>query len=278
MCSSQPSPQNRGKLTIQFIRYLPLLRQTASCRIIFECQPELATLVKDSVPKGIQLVTSTVDSTAYPEFDQHLALLSLPLALQQFNPLPLISACLFADHTCRGQWRERMTSGSGFRVGLAWAGNPKNRSDSRRSIPFEQLRSILMVPDIHFYSLQVKPTPALPREVMPPQLIDLTDKITDFADTAAFMAELDLIISVDTAAAHLAGALGRPVWTLLPFVPDWRWGLEREDTPWYPTMRLFRQRTAGDWASVLRRVADALTAYAAGVSPAAAGQTAPGGA
>ena len=94
-------------------------------------------------------------------------------------------------------------------------------------------------------------------------LVDLTASITDLADTATLLAQLDLIISVDTVVAHLAGALGRPIWTLLPFVPDWRWGLEREDTPWYPSMRLFRQPTVGDWDSVIRRVVEELSALAA---------------
>jgi ADP-heptose:LPS heptosyltransferase len=106
--------------------------------------------------------------------------------------------------------------------------------------------------------LQIESRGVLPSVLAEAGLIDATEHITDFADTAALMAELDLIITVDTAAAHLAGALGRPVWTLLPVVPDWRWGLEREDTPWYPTMRLFRQRAPGDWDGVIQRVAAAL--------------------
>jgi ADP-heptose:LPS heptosyltransferase len=114
------------------------------------------------------------------------------------------------------------------------------------------------VPGVRFFSLQIQSPQNAPASLREAGLVDFTDRITDFADTAALVAELDLIISVDTAVAHLAGALGRPVWTLLPFAPDWRWGLDREDTPWYPTMRLFRQPALGDWASVISRMAEEL--------------------
>jgi ADP-heptose:LPS heptosyltransferase len=142
-------------------------------------------------------------------------------------------------------------------VGLVWAGNPEHQDDRRRSIAFDQLRPLLQVPNVHFYSLQIEP-----RAPADTQVSDLAPHLTDFADTAAFISGLDLVITVDTATAHLAGALGRPVWTLLPFVPDWRWGLESADTPWYPSMRLFRQKTAGDWEEVIQRVAGELAAAA----------------
>ena len=136
------------------------------------------------------------------------------------------------------------------RVGLVWAGSAGHVRDRQRSLAPELLRPLLRIPDAEFYSLQVDARGMLPPALREAGVIDATEHIADFADTAALLAELDLVITADTATAHLAGALGRPVWTLLPFVPDWRWGLGREDTPWYSTMRLFRQKTAGDWDEV----------------------------
>jgi ADP-heptose:LPS heptosyltransferase len=132
-----------------------------------------------------------------------------------------------------------------------------------RNVPLSALRPILNIRDTRFYSLQLGPeAEQITAAGAEKTIIDHTQQIADFADTAALMMELDLIISVDTAVAHLAGALGKPVWTLLPFVPDWRWGLDSETTPWYPIMRLFRQPKLGDWDSVIQRVADELKSLA----------------
>jgi hypothetical protein len=141
-------------------------------------------------------------------------------------------------------------------VGLIWSSNPQNRQARKRDIPLESLLPLLTAEGIDFFSLQMGDASAqIGLTPGASGIIEHKNQITDFSDTAAFMSELDLIISVDTAAAHLAGALGRPVWTLLAFAPDWRWGLEGESTPWYPTMRLFRQPALGDWESVISRVA-----------------------
>jgi hypothetical protein len=146
-----------------------------------------------------------------------------------------------------------------LRDGLTWAGNLKYSRLLKRRIPFRTVLPLLMVEGVEFFSLQIEGgAEELRQSPGAARMIDHTQDIRDFADTAALLMELDLIISVDTAVAHLAGALGRPVWTLLPFVPDWRWGLEGERTPWYPTMRLFRQPAIGDWASVIQRVAGEL--------------------
>jgi ADP-heptose:LPS heptosyltransferase len=139
--------------------------------------------------------------------------------------------------------------------------------DHHRSIPFEKLEPLLAVENVRFFSLQIDRSNTKASALEKSKVIDLTAQITDFADTAALLTHLDLVISVDTAAAHLAGAMGRKVWTLLPHIPDWRWGLEREDTPWYPTMRLFRQPTLGDWDAVIRRVAEELQAAVECASP-----------
>jgi ADP-heptose:LPS heptosyltransferase len=144
-------------------------------------------------------------------------------------------------------WAGRVGA-AGFKVGLVWAGNPGHKHDAKRSIAPQLLSTLCRAPGVTWFSLQKGLPP-------PPRVIDLA---ADFVETAAAMQHLDLVISVDTSVAHLAGALGKPVWTLLTFAPDYRWFLDREDSPWYPTMRLFRQPAPGDWPSVLERVAQAL--------------------
>jgi len=131
--------------------------------------------------------------------------------------------------------------------------------DKERSLAFEALAPILAVKGMRLFSLQIG---AAADEVRQARMIDLSPHLTDFAETAGAIANLDLVISVDTAVAHLAGAMGKPVWIMLPFVPDWRWLLEREDSPWYPTARLFRQKTRGDWGQVARDIAHSLTGMA----------------
>jgi hypothetical protein len=149
----------------------------------------------------------------------------------------------------------------GLRVGLVWSGNPKYSDDLIRSIPRHLIASLLDVHGVCFFSLQLG---AAASQVDVPQaaLIDLQPAITDMADTAALLRHLDLVITVDTAVAHLSGALGRPTWVLLPFVPDWRWLMGRSDSPWYPTARLFRQPRVGDWNSVVQQVRRELAALA----------------
>jgi hypothetical protein len=145
-----------------------------------------------------------------------------------------------------------------LRVGLAWSGDPSQDDDHHRSLAPGKLAPLLCVPGVHFVSLQVEPRGPLPPVLAAAGVSDFTAEITNFADSAALLAELDLVITVDTATAHLAGTLGRPTWTLLTVVPYWPYGTEREDTPWYPTMRLFRQSRLGDWEEVLERIAAAL--------------------
>jgi hypothetical protein len=143
-------------------------------------------------------------------------------------------------------------TGEGLKVGFAWAGSAGHENDAQRSMPAEHLAALLNVPGICAFSLAVDRAPADAR------MKDLRDHISDFADTAACVAALDLVIAVDTAVAHLAGAMGKPVWVLIPHVPDWRWMLARADSPWYPSARLLRQKTPGDWPGVIERVQSAL--------------------
>jgi hypothetical protein len=152
-----------------------------------------------------------------------------------------------------------------LRVGLVWGGNPRLAQarisvlDRRRSIPFDALAPLLDVPGVEFHALQLGAAAAQLRDApLASRLVDMTADIADFADTAALLGELDLLISVDTSVVHLAGALGRPVWMLNRFDSCWRWGSEHDDAPWYPSMRIFRQPRFGDWKPVVARVTDAL--------------------
>ena len=191
-------------------------------------------------------------------FDWQVPLLSLPLKLQCYAPLAVSTPYLLADPERRAQWRARLGPSSGRRVGLAWAGSRTYANDQRRSISPEKFLPLLDVPEIQFISLYVDPRESFPSAFAAAGVLDFTAEMGDFSNSTALVAELDLIITVDTATAHLAGALGRPVWLLLPFVPDWRWGLNGETTPWYSSMRLFRQSRADDWAEVVERVVTAL--------------------
>jgi hypothetical protein len=253
---------------LQFIRYLPVTReQSGGARISMVCSPPLERVLNQcDFCQGDIVAHKGWSSKELCAEDRFLPLLSLPATLRQWEPLPMEKPYLHADASLRATWRERLGPKSAFQVGLAWAGRATHKDDRYRSIQFDKMKPLLQTPDVDFISLQVQPGREGPASPQTTGLIDLTAEICDFADTAALMAELDLIITVDTAVAHLAGALGRPVWTLLANVPEWRWGLEREDTPWYPTMRLFRQKTRGDWEEVIQRVAEELRQLSSGIS------------
>lgn len=247
--------------TLQFLRYLPLVCERARARqVVLECQSALFSFLQEIESPGLSVVPR---GEILPPFDAHVSLLSLPFALQQWAPVPLGRPIPETDATKRAQWQARLGPRTGLRVGLAWAGNPEHDDDRRRSIDPRRLAPLFSVEGVQFISLQVDPTESRFGVVSMPQLADFTSEIRDFTDSAALMEELDLIISVDTATIHLAGLLSRPVWVLLPDLPDWRWRLSDEQTPWYPTMRLFRQERAGDWDGVLLSAAAALRALVA---------------
>jgi hypothetical protein len=177
-------------------------------------------------------------------------MLSLPLALRTtLSTIPATPSYLTADAALTERWRTRL--GPGLRIGVAWAGKPSNLSDHRRSISPDRLAPLFALPGLRFVSLQQ----AGPRPPADVSLLDFMGEMTDFADTAALIANLDLVISVDTAVAHLAAALGKPVWLLDRFDACWRWLDGRRDSPWYPSLRLYRQPRPGDWDSVLAEVA-----------------------
>lgn len=239
--------------TIHFIRYASLL-SAQGARVIVECQPELQPLLQQS-----NYIDQVILRGQSPRlFNLHAMLLSLPAIYNTtFETIPATVPYLHAPPDLHQHWKTRLSADSNFKVGLVWAGNPKQKNDRNRSTQLAQFAPLAAIPNISIYALQKGPA-AEQLKSAPLKIIDCAPDLPDFAHTAALIENLDLVISVDTAVAHLAGALAKPVWTLLTFAADWRWLKERDDSPWYPTMRLFRQRTRGDWAEVIRRVADEL--------------------
>ncbi|RDU96158.1 tetratricopeptide repeat protein [Trinickia dinghuensis] len=234
--------------TLQFVRYVAWLADKGA-RVVLRVQDPLLPLIQGF--PGADVVIGTHHSV--PAFDYHCPLMSLPHALKAHaRPIPADSY-LFADPALRVQWQARLgDAGVRPRIGVAWSGSRTHANDRRfRSVMLAEWASLFEV-DAQFVSL-VKDVREHDRETLGSltALHDVSDALDTFADTAGLMAELDLVICIDTAVAHLAGALGKPVWVLLPYSPDWRWLLNRTDSPWYPSARLFRQPTRGDWTSVI---------------------------
>jgi hypothetical protein len=191
---------------------------------------------------------------ALPRFDLVCPLLSLPRAFATtLETIPADVPYLAPPPDAAARWREAL-AGAGLKVGVAWAGSPLHRSDARRSIAVDTLAPLLRIEGVRWFSLQVGERAADLTRLPADLVTDLAPRLADFAETAAAVANLDLVITVDTAVAHLAGALGRPTWVMLRERPDWRWLTGREDSPWYPTLRLFRQRERGDWDDVVSRL------------------------
>ena len=239
--------------TIQFCRYLPILETMGAESIFFEVQDTSLTSLVGSLPCHSTVIAR---GDAVPPADLQVPLISLPLLLKTtLDSVPAEIPYLFADTSKIDAWCQRIAATAGLKVGLVWQGSRKHVNDRFRSCPPHLLAPLAALPGIAWYSLQ----PDIDNESLPPMLMNsLIGKEHDFSDTAALLSNLDLIITVDTALAHLAGALGRPTWLLLPFAPDWRWGAAQAITPWYPAMRIFRQQIPGDWPGVLQMTADAL--------------------
>jgi tetratricopeptide (TPR) repeat protein len=243
--------------TIQFIRYADLVAKRGA-KVIIECQKELVSLLQ--TVDGVYQVKAY--SEPLPYFDVHCPLLSLPLIFDTTSEtIPSKIPYITPEPGLTQKWKDKIQhENSKYKIGLAWSGNSKHKNESIRSFSLDIFLPLAQCKNITFYSLQKGEAAA--QATNPPEgihLIDFMEDIIDFSDTAALIDNLDLVISVDTSVAHIAGALGKPVWILLPFVPDWRWLLHREDSPWYPTMRLFRQQTPGDWDSVIAVVKDKLS-------------------
>jgi hypothetical protein len=225
--------------TIQFARYLPRI----GSHVVLCCDRPLVPLLGQ-----LHSVDVVAKDAAIPAYDCWIDQMSLPRVFgTRLETIPAAEGYL-----CAEAWSSALPDG--FKVGLAWAGNPAHSNDLRRSMPATAMQRILAVPGVSFISLQVG---ARAGELsLPPPTLD------DFAATASLIAALDLVITVDTAVAHVAGALGKPAWVLLPYAPDWRWLLGRSDSPWYNSLRLFRQRVPGDWDAVTEEVAGELARLA----------------
>ena len=235
---------------IQFVRYAPLVAERGA-EVILAVPRALKALV-ETVP-GVSLVVASGD--ALPDFDLYCPLMSLPLAFgTELETVPVNIPYLrpFSDRLA--VWQPRMPDNGRVRVGFCWAGNPDFGNDRHRSIPLERLASLFSVPGIDFVSLQKDVSPEQAALLEQHGIVQLGQQFEDYADTAAVVAILEVIVAVDTSVAHLAGAMGKVTALLLPFSPDWRWLLDRTDSPWYPSMRLFRQTAIGDWENPLERV------------------------
>jgi tetratricopeptide (TPR) repeat protein len=246
--------------TLQFARYLPML-QSRAAKVSFRVHQSLLMLMRDNLP-GIELYGDR--GTPAPA-DCEAALLSLPrLFRTRLETIPAQLPYLRAPAEAAARWRARLATLPGRKVGLVWAGRPEHANDHRRSLDLATLAPLFALPDVLFVSLQVGPHAGDVARHPQLKIKDLSAQLTDFAETASVVEALDLVITVDTAVAHLVGALGKPAWVLLPEVTDWRWLIGREDNPWYPTMRLFRRQTGEEWDTVIPHVAAELAAVAKG--------------
>lgn len=243
--------------TLQFCRYASLAHDLGAT-VIVEAPAALGELL-DTLRGVSRIVT---DGQPTPAFDLQCPLMSLPYAFRTtLDTVPADVPYLHADALRRAAWAQRLDAlapPGRLRVGLAWSGNPRHANDENRSIPFAALAPLVAAHDATCVSLQPQVRARDADAFAASGVLSFADALTDFAETAALVDTLDLVIGVDTSVAHLAGALGRPVWVLLPLVPDWRWLLERDDSPWYPAATLFRQMRPGDWPAVIGRVAEAL--------------------
>jgi Flp pilus assembly protein TadD len=239
---------------LQFSRYIPLLRDR-NARLVVECQPALTTLFSQMA--GLDRVIPR--GTALPDFDLYIPFLSLSRVLGvRLDNIPSSVPYLSAPPQRAAEWAGRIQKDEKLNIGLTWAGSPLSFDARGRSL--EVFAPLAQARDVRFHSLQVgeEATQARPVGL---EMIDYGADLHDFGETAALVQQLDLVISVDTSVAHLAGALARPVWVLLPFNPDFRWLLGRNDSPWYPTMRLFRQSKIGDWETQVNEMTKRLESF-----------------
>jgi len=247
--------------TIQFARYLPMLEARAG-RVSLRVHQSLLTLMRESLP-GIEVLGDR--GTRAAPIDCECALLRLARMFKtRLETIPATVPYLRPPPEIAERWRARLGAMEGLKVGVVWAGRPEHVNDFRRSVDLATLAPLLRVPGVSFVSLQVGPAAALLGATGAPKIAQILPEHADFAETAGAIAALDLVIAVDTSVAHLAGALAKPIWVLLPSVTDWRWLIGREDNPWYPTMRLFRQQEGESWTDVIARLAAELDAVGRG--------------
>ena len=241
--------------TLQFVRYLPEVRRRCG-RVILETRRELIPLLKDSA--GIDEIVARPEDERMPGVtaDLHVPLMSLPLIFGTTgDTVPAEVPYIRPDALKSSAWAARI-DGPGLKVGLVWAGRPEHQNDRNRSCRLETFLPLARIPGVRLYSLQKGPAESqIADSALRDAIVHLGPELHDFSDTAAALSHLDLLVSVDTSVAHLAGAMARPVWVLLPNIPDWRWMLDRDDSPWYPTMRLFRQTGISTWSPLADKVA-----------------------
>jgi len=243
---------------IQFIRFVPQIKALGAAEVILETWPPLVQLLK-VIPCVDRLVEASTQKLPEDEFDLCVSIMDLPRVFgTSLDTIPGTVPYLYPEPAKVGTWQQRLT-GPGLKVGIVWAGRPTHGNDANRSCRLEPFLALAKIDGVQLYGLQKGPAASqvhlLPSDI---SFTNLGEEFTDLMDAACCMEAMDLVISVDTAMAHLAGALGRPVWTLLPFAPDWRWMLHRDDSPWYPTMRLFRQGRPKDWDDVFAAVGEQL--------------------
>ena len=240
---------------VQFARYLPMIA-AAGGRVVVECPDVLSGLIR--AVAGVADVVAV--GAPLPAHDFQIPMMSLPgVSKTDFETMPSATPYLAAPTAVIETWREKMALVDGFKVGIAWSGSANHQRNAWRSPGLKALLPLVGLERIRFYSLQVdNGGDELIAEGVDGKVVDLAPALTDFTETAAVMINLDLIIAPDTAVAHLAGALARPVWLMLPFASEWRWFTERADSPWYPTMRLFRQPSRGDWPGVVETMIEAI--------------------
>ncbi|MBF0261265.1 MAG: glycosyltransferase family protein [Magnetococcales bacterium] len=246
---------------LMFARFAQVLRERGAT-VLLECRPELLSLFTASELADLVTARDTEDKDPPPfEYDLHLPLMSLPLLLNTtLDTLPARVPYLHPPETRIAAWAEKLGPRHGLRVGLSWSGNPNATVNRERACILDHFLPLTEMPGVTFYALQKGPPAAqLTPEIQARHgIIPLEAQLTDFTETAALMRNLDLVISTDTAVVHLAGGLGVPVWTLLHTACEWRWLETRLDSPWYPTMRLFRQPAPGDWPGVIDQARRAL--------------------
>jgi tetratricopeptide (TPR) repeat protein len=254
---------------LQMIRYLPMVRSrltqaghTSSAVVCLEVPESLMGLLS-TVDGADQVVTAPADGRPALPADLHAFTLDLPGILQtSLDTIPAATPYVGADPAKVSRWKARL-DGPGLKVGLVWAGSPRHTRDSQRSCPLRFFRNMVDVPGVRFFSLQHGVGRGQLAVYGTWPIVDLADDLTDWSETAATIANLDLLISVDTAVLHLAGAMAKPAWAVLPFVADWRWMKHRSDSPWYPSLRLFRQPAPGDWEQAIASIKDELRSLAA---------------
>jgi hypothetical protein len=236
--------------TLNFVRYVPLIAALGA-RVILGVQLPLKSIAP-TVP-GVAQVFS--DGDTLPDFDYYCPLLSLPMAFEtELKTIPVNIPYIRPYQERLEKWRCRMPDNGRLRVGICWAGTSMHLNDRNRSMSLDRLAPLFSVPGLDFISVQKEVSAAQATTLREHGVVALGQEFKDFADTAAVMAMLDLLVTVDTSVAHLAGAMGKAVAMLVPFCPDFRWLLSRADSPWYPSMRLFRQPVTGDWNTPIEKL------------------------